>query len=218
MGREGRGAHTNAHSVESLNRGAPREINRFSNFSNRFLGVWWAPSEACTERENLAGHRSEWLSGRPRNAKTSLGIAPNGLRGAPETRKPRWASLQMAFGASPKCENLAGHRSKWPSGRPRNAKTSLGIAPNSFRGVPRAPSRPEKKLLGAQAQKRSRIPIKRTAWSHSGAPSRGSTQNPSPPRRLGRGGGGGGGEGREGCAYQRSFRRKLKQGGPPRNK
>ena len=50
------------------------------------------------------------------------------LRHATETRKPRWASLRIAFGALPKRENLAGPRSESLSARHRNAKTSLGLA------------------------------------------------------------------------------------------
>ena len=61
---------------------------------------------------NLASHQGivPLLSERSRNAKTSLGIAPNCFRSAPETPKPRW------------------HRSKLISERSRSTKTSRGIA------------------------------------------------------------------------------------------
>ena len=80
----------------------------------------------CTSptRENLAGPRSESLP----DAESSLGLAQNCIQRAAEARKPRWASLQIAFGAFPTRQNLAGHRSKLLSERSRNAQTSLGIA------------------------------------------------------------------------------------------
>ena len=59
-------------------------------------------SETHPKRPNLAGHRSNLLSKQDRNANTSLGIAPNCFQSAPETTKPRWASLQIALGAPPK--------------------------------------------------------------------------------------------------------------------
>ena len=46
-----------------------------------------------------------------RNVRNSLGVAPNCFRSAPETPKHRWASLQIVLEASPKRQNIAGHRS-----------------------------------------------------------------------------------------------------------
>ena len=151
--------------MQCLKRTPPRERIAFRKLQNSFLSSLldsppprllprsrsapeapkprWASLQIAFEtlpkRPNLAGHRSKLLSARSRNAKTSLGIAPNCFRSAPETPKPRWASLQIAFGASPKRKNLAGHRSKLLSERPRDTKTSLGIAPNCFRRAPEAP-------------------------------------------------------------------------------
>ena len=79
---------------------------------------------------NLASHQGivPLLSERSRNAKTSLGIAPNCCRSAPETPKPRWASLQIAFGASPRRQNLAWHRVPTsPSLRSQQAKIAQGL-------------------------------------------------------------------------------------------
>ena len=84
--------------------------------------------ETLPKHQNLAGHRSKLLSARSRNAKTSLGIAPNCLRRAPETPKPRWASLQIDFGALPKHQNLAWHRAPAsPSLRSQQAKIAQGL-------------------------------------------------------------------------------------------
>ena len=67
--------------------------------------------DTLPKRKNLAGHRSKLFPKRSRNAQTLLGIAPNCSRSAPETPTPRWASLQIAFGSTPKRPNLAGESS-----------------------------------------------------------------------------------------------------------
>ena len=86
--------------------------------------------EACSRRENHSGAPTESPSMCARNAKTSLGKAPNGFRGAPEPRKPRWAKLQTTFEALPKHENPAGQSSNL---LPTCASTSLGIGPSVVR-------------------------------------------------------------------------------------
>ena len=135
-------AGQNAKSLPNRFRSAKTSLgkapNGFRNVSEsrkpRWAKLQKAP-EAFQKRENLAGQSFKWLPKRFRNANTLLGKASNRSRSASEARKPRWAKLQIASEALPKRENLAGQRSKWIPKLFRNAKISLGKAPDRFRSA-----------------------------------------------------------------------------------